>query len=122
MHIGNVSGLIALVAVPVILLVYAYRRRLPVRQVAGVFLWGAPTAASHAARPSRSLRPTATLVRDLIAALLLAVLAADFRTTGDSADPADPERGLDVVVRLVLCVAAAALLAASWRRNRISAE
>ena len=76
MTFTNPLGLLALLAVPVILAIHLYRRRFPKLAVAGAFLWGGETEVRDAGRTRDRLPITATLLLELLAATLLALILA----------------------------------------------
>lgn len=82
MSFANPWGLLALLAVPAILAIHLYRRRFPRLAVAGTFLWGGDTEVRDAGRTRDRLPITATLLLELFAATLLALVLAQPRIGG----------------------------------------
>ena len=76
---GNLWGLLALAAVPAIVAIHLYRRRFPRLAVAGAFLWGEQTEVRDAGRTRDRLPLTATLLLEILAATLLALILAQPR-------------------------------------------
>ena len=113
MHMANPLGLIALLAVPVLVLLHLYRQRPRVRRVAGVFLWAEPAIALTVKARLRSRLTAAALVLDLVAAFLLVLLVLDIRLRSPD-QPDVAAETTEAVYRTVLCVAIAGLLAANW--------
>lgn len=74
MTFANPWGLIALLAVPAIVIIHLYHRRFPPLIVAGSHLWGAATEVRAAGRRRERLPVTATLLLELAAAVLLALI------------------------------------------------
>jgi len=72
-------GLLALAAIPAIIIIHIFRRRYPVRTIAGLFLWqtGLQTPAGGG-RPER-LPVTPSLLLECLAALALALMLAGAR-------------------------------------------
>lgn len=79
MYFANPWGLIGLLALPVIVGIHLFRRRFPVLHVAGAHLWGAETRVADAGRRRDRLPITASLLLELLAALLLTLALADPR-------------------------------------------
>ena len=75
----NPWGLLALLAVPVIIAIHLFRRRYPVRRVAGLFLWIGATRVQDAGRTRDRLAVTPSLLLELLAAILLALILAQPR-------------------------------------------
>lgn len=69
-------GLLALLAVPAVLLLHLFRRRLPQRRVAGLFLWSGQRLAAAAGRRRARLLHSASLWLELLAALCAALWLA----------------------------------------------
>ena len=113
MYIANPIGLIALLALPAIVWLHVYRPRRPVRRVAGVFLWGTRTTPSGENGRPRPWWSHSSVWLDFLAGLVLVMLAVDVRFASSS-QPDDSAGTLGTVYRVVLCVAVAALLGASW--------
>ncbi|MBK8978805.1 MAG: VWA domain-containing protein [Planctomycetes bacterium] len=76
MSLGAPLGLLALLAVPVVLVLHLFRRRLPVRRVAGLFLWAPEGLAARAGRKRSRLLRTASLALELLAAIAAALWLA----------------------------------------------
>jgi Ca-activated chloride channel homolog len=72
-------GLLALLAIPAIVAIHLFRRRFPVRLVAGLFLWQTPDATPVAGRRFDRLPITASLILECLAALALALILAGAR-------------------------------------------
>jgi hypothetical protein len=70
MYFANPLGLLGL---PVILAIHLFRQRFPPLVVAGAHLWGAETRITTAGRKLDRLPVTATLILELLAALLLSL-------------------------------------------------
>lgn len=79
MYFANPWGLAALAAVPVIVAIHLFRRRFPPLYVAGAHLWGAETRVSDAGRTRDRLPITASLLLELLAAILLAIALSEPR-------------------------------------------
>ncbi len=79
---ANPWGLVALLAVPAIVAIHLYRHRFPRMAVAGTFLWGDQTQVRDAGRTRDRLPITATLLLELLAAILLAFILAQPRFDG----------------------------------------
>ncbi|MCA9115407.1 MAG: BatA and WFA domain-containing protein [Planctomycetaceae bacterium] len=79
-------GLLGLLAVPAILAIHLYHRRYPRLEVAGLHLWSADAETRSAGRRRERLPITATLLLELLLALILGLLLAHPRiasaTTG----------------------------------------
>jgi len=76
---ANPWGLLALLAVPAIVAIHLFRRRFPRMAVAGAFLWGGETEARDAGRTRDRLPLTATLLLEVVAATVLALILAQPR-------------------------------------------
>jgi Ca-activated chloride channel homolog len=72
-------GLLALLAIPAIVAIHLFRRRFPVRLVAGLFLWQTPHATPVEGRRLDRLPITLSLVLECLAALALALILAGAR-------------------------------------------
>lgn len=77
MYLANPWGLLALAAVPAIIVIHLYRRRYPLMVVAGLHLWTSETRQDLAGRRRETLPVTASLLLELLAALLLAFLLSE---------------------------------------------
>lgn len=84
---GAPLGLLALLAVPAVIALHLYRRRHRELAVSALFLWEDPEAVDDAGPVRQPLRATPSFWLELLAALLAALLLADF----------DPLRGSDAV-------------------------
>ncbi len=80
-------GLLALLAVPAIILLHLFRRRLRERRVAGLFLFAADRLAADAGRRRAPLRSTPSLWLESLAALLLALAIAGLTFGAESRLP-----------------------------------
>jgi hypothetical protein len=116
MHIAQPFGLITLLAVPAIVLLHWYRPRRPVRRVAGAFLWATPTAAARQNGRPQSWLHAGAFGLDVTVAVLLTTIAVDVQF-GGAAPSGDPAVRIEAVFQTLLCVAAAGLLAWSWRHR-----
>lgn len=74
MTFANPWGLLALLAVPAILVIHLYQRRFPTLVVAGLHLWSVETRQSQAGRRRERLPVSTSLILECLAALLLAAL------------------------------------------------
>lgn len=85
MTLATPLGLLALAAIPAIIVIHIFRRRYPVRTIAGLFLWqtGLQTPAGGG-RPER-LPVTPSLLLECLAALALSLMLAGARC-GPAAD------------------------------------
>lgn len=79
MDFANPWGLLGLLALPVIVVIHMYHRRYPPLFVAGLHLWGVETHTTTAGRTRERLPITASLICELLAALLLSLMLADPR-------------------------------------------
>src|SRR5579863_2721455 len=82
MHFANPWGLLALLALPTIIVIHLYHRRFPPLVVAGLHLWSAETRQTIAGRQREKLPVTASLLLELLAALLLAVVLSEPHFSG----------------------------------------
>ena len=71
MYFANPWGLLGLISLPVIVAIHLYHRRFPPLMVAGLHLWGAEVQVRTAGRRRDRLPITASLLLELLAALLL---------------------------------------------------
>lgn len=69
-------GLLALLAVPAVIALHLFRRRLPQVHVAGLFLWDPQRLAARAGRKRARLLQTASLWLEVLAAVLVALWLA----------------------------------------------
>jgi hypothetical protein len=74
-------GLLALLAIPAIVAIHLFRRRFPVRPVAGLFLWRSPRQTPEEGRKIARLPITASLLLECLAALALALILAGARVS-----------------------------------------
>jgi Aerotolerance regulator N-terminal/von Willebrand factor type A domain len=72
-------GLLALLAVPAIVAIHLFRRRFPVRPVAGLFLWQTARQIPEQGRKVTRLPITTSLILECLAALALALILAGAR-------------------------------------------
>lgn len=77
MYFANLWGLAALLAVPLIVVIHMYQRRFPPLVVAGAHLWSSEVRQSLAGRRRENPPVSASLLLELLAALVLALLLAD---------------------------------------------
>jgi hypothetical protein len=79
-------GLLALVAVPAIVAIHLFRRRYPVRRVAGLFLWQNPRQTPVEGRRRDRLPITTSLILECLAATALALILAGARLSSADID------------------------------------
>jgi hypothetical protein len=79
-------GLLALLAIPAIVAIHLFRRRFPVRHVAGLFLWQMQRQTPAEGRRVDKLPITTSLVLECLAALALALILAGARLTSAGTD------------------------------------
>lgn len=79
MYFANPWGLLGLLALPAIVVIHLYHRRYPPLLVAGLHLWGVETHTTTAGRTRERLPITASLICELLAALVLSLVLADPR-------------------------------------------
>jgi Ca-activated chloride channel homolog len=72
-------GLLALLAIPAIVAIHLFRRRLPVRSVAGLFLWQMAQRRPEGGGAIARLPITTSLILECVAALALALILAGAR-------------------------------------------
>jgi hypothetical protein len=77
MHFANPWGLLALLALPTIIIIHMYHRRFPPLVVAGLHLWTSETRQTIAGRRREKLPVSASLLLELAAAFLLAVILSE---------------------------------------------
>ncbi len=77
MHFANPWGLLALLALPAIIVIHLYHRRFPPLVVAGLHLWTSETRHTIAGRRREKLPVTASLLLELAAAFLLAMVLSE---------------------------------------------
>ena len=82
MYFANPWGLLGLFALPAIVVIHLYHRRYPPLFVAGLHLWGIETHTTTAGRTRERLPITPSLICELLAALILALVLADPRWGG----------------------------------------
>lgn len=79
MYFANPWGLLGLLALPAILVIHLYHRRYPPLFVAGTHLWATETRIQTPGRRRERLPVTATLLLELLAALLLSLVLSEPR-------------------------------------------
>jgi hypothetical protein len=79
MYLANPWGLLGLLGLPVIAFIHLYHRRFPPQYVGGLFLWVTETEVRMPGRRRDRLPITATLILELLAALVLSLVLADPR-------------------------------------------
>ena len=72
-------GLLALLAIPAIVAIHLFRRRFPVRSIAGLFLWGVIRQTPEGGGRITRLPITRSLILECVAALTLALILAGAR-------------------------------------------
>ena len=77
MHFANPWGLLALLAIPAIIVIHLYHRRFPPLVVAGLHLWTSETRQTIAGRRRENLPRSASLLLELACALLLALVLSE---------------------------------------------
>jgi len=82
MYFANPWGLLGLLALPTIVAIHLFQQRFPPLYVAGAHLWGAETRVTEAGRRRDRLPITATLLLELLAALLLTLALSEPRFGG----------------------------------------
>ncbi len=80
-------GLLALLAIPAIVAIHLFRRRFPVRPVAGLFLWQIGRQTPEEGGKIDRLPITASLILECIAALALALILAGARISSADVSP-----------------------------------
>ena len=80
-------GLLALLAIPAIVAIHLFRRRFPVRPVAGLFLWQFPRQTPEGGGKITKLPITASLLLECLAALALALILAGARLSPAGVSP-----------------------------------
>ena len=78
-------GLLALVAIPTIVAIHLFRRRFPVRPIAGLFLWQMARDTPEGGGKITKLPVTTSLILECLAALALALILAGARVRSDTA-------------------------------------
>jgi hypothetical protein len=79
MTFASPLGLLALLAIPAIVAIHLFRRRLPVRSIAGLFLWQMAERRPEGGGAITRLPITASLILECVAALALALILAGAR-------------------------------------------
>lgn len=79
MSFANPLGLLGLISLPVILVIHLYHRRFPPLEVAGLHLWAAESEVRLAGRRRERLPITASLLLELLAALLMTLVISQPR-------------------------------------------
>jgi Ca-activated chloride channel homolog len=79
MTFANPWGLLALLAVPAVLILHLYYRRFPPLLIGGLHLWGVQSQVREAGRRRERLPITASLLLELLAAAVLALVLAQPR-------------------------------------------
>ena len=79
-------GLLGLVAIPAIVAIHLFRRRFPVRPVAGLFLWQNPRQTPVEGRRLERLPVTTSLILECLAALALSLILAGARLSSAGTD------------------------------------
>jgi Ca-activated chloride channel homolog len=79
-------GLLALLAIPAIVAIHLFRRRFPVRPVAGLFLWQNPRQKPVEGRRLERLPVTTSLILECLTALALALILAGARLSSAGTD------------------------------------
>ena len=74
-------GFLALFAIPAIVAIHLFRRRFPVRPVAGLFLWGVVRQTPEGGGRITKLPITRSLILECLAALALALILAGARVS-----------------------------------------
>ena len=77
MYFANPWGLLALAAIPAIIVIHLYHRRFPPLVIAGLHLWTSETRQNLGGRRREKLPLSASLILELLAALLLAIVLAE---------------------------------------------
>ena len=81
-------GLLALLAIPAIVAIHLFRRRFPVRPVAGLFLWQIVRQTPEGGGKIARLPITTSLILECLAALALALILAGARAVVGRRQPA----------------------------------
>ncbi|MAG92316.1 MAG: hypothetical protein CMJ48_00985 [Planctomycetaceae bacterium] len=79
MYFANPWGLLGLLSLPAIAAIHLYHRRFPITLISGAHLWGVETEVRAAGRRRERLPITATLLLELLAALLLTLVLSQPR-------------------------------------------
>lgn len=77
MYLANPWGLLALLALPAIVVIHLYHRRFPPLIVAGAHLWTSQTRQNLEGRRREKLPVTASLILEFLAALLLSLILSE---------------------------------------------
>ncbi len=80
-------GLLALLAIPAIVAIHLFRRRFPVRPVAGLFLWQLMRRTPEEGSKIAKLPITRSLILECLAALALALILAGARVSSTGVSP-----------------------------------
>ena len=80
-------GLLALLAIPAIVAIHLFRRRFPVRPVAGLFLWELMRRTPEEGSKIAKLPVTRSLILECLAALALALILAGARVSSTGVSP-----------------------------------
>ena len=80
-------GLLALLAIPAIVAIHLFRRRFPVRPVAGLFLWELMRRTPEEGSKIAKLPITRSLILECLAALALALILAGARVSSTGVSP-----------------------------------
>ena len=80
-------GLLALLAIPAIVAIHLFRRRFPVRPVAGLFLWQIVRQTPEGGSKIARLPITTSLILECLAALALALILAGARVSSAGVSP-----------------------------------
>src|SRR6185436_9258039 len=80
-------GLLALLAIPAIVAIHLFRRRFPVRPVAGLFLWQIMRQTPEGGGKIARLPITTSLILECLAALTLALILAGARVSSSGVSP-----------------------------------
>jgi Ca-activated chloride channel homolog len=80
-------GLLALLAIPAIIAIHLFRRRFPVRPVAGLFLWQVIRQTPQEGSKIARLPITTSLILECLAALALALILAGARVSSAGVSP-----------------------------------
>ena len=80
-------GLLALLAIPAIVAIHLFRRRFPVRPVAGLFLWQIMRQTPEGGGKIARLPITTSLILECLAALTLALILAGARVSSAGVSP-----------------------------------